>query len=276
VTKKIRIRASSLPTYADCMARGIAGTLRKLVASQGYTLNQRGRTVGATVGTACHAGVSMDLQAILDGRDRPTSRQVEALSVATLQAGTSVDDAPMVYDDLTPNPPEAVRQVLAITRTHYQRVAPVSHPILVEQRLFCHIGDKVVLTGQPDNIDRTPSGSTVRDLKTGRRSNHVLQLGGYGLLADSNGIEVDDAEIVGIPRPKKGRPVDIYTDTISKEILHHGAIPAVLDLVEQITENVDRVMAGDPIYQVNPASTLCSRKFCPAHGTAFCVATYKR
>ena len=84
------------------------------------------------------------------------------------------------------------------------------------------------------------------------------------------------AEIIGIPRPRKGRPVEVYTDRIEGEQLHHGAIPAVLDLVDNITRAVDTVIDGDPVYQVNPASSFCSRHLCPAHGTPFCVATFKR
>ena len=269
----ITIRASSLGTFADCMGRGLAGALRSLVEDQGHQLHRRGRSVSATVGTAAHAAVAHDLDAIRRGIQRPKAREVEELAIDTFQGKASATDAPTIWDDLTPNQPEAIRQLLAITRTHYTKIAPMAQPVQVEARLWCKIGDRVVLSGQPDSVD---ASRVIQDLKTGRRSSHLLQLGGYGLLAESNDLEVDAAEIIGIPRPRKGRPVEIYNDRIDGDQLHHGAIPAVLDLVESITQEVDRVLAGDPVFKVNPASSLCSRKFCPAHGTPFCVATYRR
>jgi hypothetical protein len=255
------------------MARGIATALSHLVKDQGYELRQRGRRVASMLGTAAHSGVAMDLGAIAAGEERPKAKEVEELAISTFQEKATKLDAPTVWDDLTPNQPEAVRQLLAITRTHYQRIAPLARPIAVEVRLWCRIGDRVILTGQPDSLD---ASRVVQDLKTGRRSSHVLQLGSYGLLAESNGTDIDAAEIIGIPRPRKGRPVETYNDRIEGEQLHHGAIPAVLDLVEKITDAVDQVVAGGPIFQVNPASSMCSRRFCPAHGTPFCVATFRR
>ena len=269
----INIRASSLGTFADCMGRGLAGALRPLVEEQGYTLNRRGRSVSAMVGTAAHAGVAHDLDAIRRGIQRPKAKDVEELAIDTFQGKATAQDAPTIWDDLTPNQPEGVRQLLAISRLHYNQIAPMATPVLVEARLWCKIGDRVILSGQPDSVDAT---GVIDDLKTGRRSSHLLQLGGYGLLAESNDLDVNAARIIGIPRPRKGRPAGFYMDRIEGDQLHHGAIPAVLDLVESITQEVDHVLAGDPVFKVNPASSLCSRKFCPAHGTPFCVATYRR
>lgn len=268
MTSTITIRASSIGAHSDCGARGIASSYRKQVMAAGYELNPTRAHVGAVVGTAVHAAANLSLSAIVDNeRLRPELPEIESTGIGLFEESTG--HIQTQFDAITPNITEAHRQILAMVRTHYHYVVPVSKPIAVEQRLWCAVGPRVILTGQPDSIEP----GLIQDIKTGRRTSWMMQVGAYGLLAESNGIKIDAAEIIGIPRPKKNKPVELYRQRTDGRMLHHGAVPAVLNTIDRITENMDRVSAGDPVLDVNPVSAMCSRHMCTAYGTAFCIAT---
>lgn len=278
MTANLELRASSLGNFADCMARGLASSLRDLVVGAGYQIRGRTEHISALVGTGAHAAISADLVAIKDGINRPSPQDLEELGIVKFRGAIRDAEAPISMDDTTPDTNRGEKQIREISAVHRAQVAGSSRPVAVEERMWAAlgVGGGVLLSGQPDSLeDLRPGGLTVRDLKTGRRSNYLHQLGAYSLLAEANGLTITDAEIVGIPRAKAGTIPEAYGEITPGGVIQYGAIPAVFSLVEEITRAVDRVNAGDPVYQVNPGSALCSVRFCPAHGTRFCIATWR-
>lgn len=267
MSDKLNLRSSSLGTYSDCLCRGFANSFRKKIFELGFVLNDQNYNISAALGTAAHEGAKIDLIAIKDGKDRPSMADVEAASMATLDDKIQIETQ---YDGSTPNYNTAQKQLAAIVKSHYLKVAPLSDPLYVEKRLWCNVGDKIILTGQPDEISRS---MVIKDIKTGAKKSYIFQLGGYGILAEAQGLEIDGAEIIGLPRPKRGGVVEIYKENISGEVMHHGAIPATFSLLNTICDKYDALEAGDQILDVNPSSSMCSRRMCPAYGTNFCIAT---
>lgn len=268
----LTVRASSLSSFADCMARGFASSMRSLVEGAGYVLRSSPRSVSAMVGHGAHASVSADLTAIKDRRARPSSRDAEEIGILAFRADLAADDSEVLLDDTTPDRNIAEKQIRGISLVHYETIAPYSDPVSVEDRLFARVTSAgVLLSGQPDSIERS---GVIRDLKTGRRGNFSFQLAGYSVLAASNGIPVSAGEIVGIPRCKPGSVLETYKDRIEGEVLAAGPVLAVFDLVGRISAAAARIEAGDPVLGVNPGGILCSPRFCAAHGTRFCVATF--
>lgn len=265
--KKINLRSSSLGGFADCMARGFASAFRKNIIALGYELNERNYNVAAALGSGVHEGVKLDLTAIKDGLDRPRIEDVEECAIDCFNEKVQSETQ---YDNVTPNYSTAQKQISSIMKSHYLKVAPQSDPEFVEERLWCNVGEKVILTGQPDEISRS---RVIKDIKTGAKKSHIYQFGAYGILAEAHGIEIQGAEVIGLPRPKRNGVVEIYSEKISGDILHHGAIPSTFRIIEKINDGVDELVAGNQILEVNPSSSMCSRRMCAAWGNAFCVAT---
>jgi hypothetical protein len=152
-----------------------------------------------------------------------------------------------------------------------------SEPIIVEERLEAEVEPGLILSGQPDIVAREPHG--LRDLKTGARppSSFAPQLGGYSLLARSHNLDIQNAAIDFVQRVRINKP---QPDPVSKTVAVATAETAASNILRHIAGDLDTFRHGDPVrrilpgdpwaFQANPASILCSPKYCPAFGTEFC------
>jgi hypothetical protein len=163
-----------------------------------------------------------------------------------------------------------------MTRAYFRSVAPRVDPIVVEERLEAEVSPGLVLSGQPDIVAREPRA--VRDLKTGARlGSHAPQIGGYALLARSHALDIDEAAIDWVQRAPVAKP---QPDPVSVELRVADAETAAANIIRHIAGDLRtfrygdaerHILPGDPwAFLANPASMLCSPKYCPAHGTEFC------
>jgi hypothetical protein len=201
-----------------------------------------------------------------------TDIAVEELGAQTVEE--VLFDAPR---GATHNMREAEHQTLAMTRAYRGVIAPQIHPIIVEERLEAELEPGIVLSGQPDVIAR--EANTVRDLKTGTRriGSFAPQLGGYSLLARSNGLDIESAGIDFIQRVPVTKP---QPDPVSNPVPIAPAETAASNILRSIARDLDvfrngdperRILPGDPwAFAANPSSILCSERWCPAYGTDFC------
>ena len=280
------VRASSLSGYPDCARRSAAKMFRTEILAAGYDLRTLGSSIGAAAGSGVHAGAGLVLT------EKATTGDLAPLSAATDAAiemlRQRARDDGATFDRETPDLRAAEGQVLAMTRAYYYGVAPKVHPVIVERRLEADVGftrQPMVLSGQQDVLAREPG--RIRDLKTGKsRSNYKPQLGSYALLAKSHPEVLGGVEIIGA--------VEDFVQRVSAKKVSNGEQPAAVSFVHDLAgaENaavavlrmidvnlsVFRegdpsrfVQAGDPwAFPANPSSKLCSEKWCPAWGTAFC------
>jgi hypothetical protein len=273
------IRCSSLSGYPDCPRRGAARLFRHEIEDAGFTLRQTPRGIAAAIGTAVHTGAEIPLlEKATTGRLPPES---VALDAATWTLGSQFRDGEEITFDgtrgVTHNRVQAERQVIGMTRAYFRTVAPALNPIHVEERLEAEIAPGVILSGQPDQICREPH--KIRDLKTGRKPSgtHAPQVGGYSLLARSNGLDIESAAVDFIQRVPIHKP---QPDPVTEQVTVAQAETAASAIIKHMIGDLDtfrhgdperRILPGDPwAFPANPASMLCSPKFCPAHGTEFC------
>jgi hypothetical protein len=111
----------------------------------------------------------------------------------------------------------------------------------------------------------------IRDVKTGivSRSN-IAQYGGYSLLRRLEGgrpARIVEDFIRRVPlREEQPPPVTIHYDPALAERV---AARTIAEIEEQYAEFLE---SGDPLaFPANPNSVFCSPKFCPAHGTSWCM-----
>jgi hypothetical protein len=269
------IRASALSSYPDCNRRGAARLFRREITAAGFKLRRPPRGIGAAIGSAVHraAETSLTMKA-LTGELPPAS---VATDCATETLGEQLAQGEIAFDVATHNRDEASRQVVGMTRVYHRLVAPTVRPILIEERLEAEVAPGIILSGKPDVVAREPHA--IRDLKSGTRrtGSHAPQIGGYSLLARTHGLDIEVAAIDFIQRvnPKKPQP-----DPESKPVPVAAAETAATNIIRHIEgdlatfrhgDPVRRILPGDPwAFQANPASILCSPKYCPAFGTEFC------
>lgn len=220
-------------------------------------------TVGAAVGTATHSGVSWILGEKVDTGTLGNETEADH------RALTSLDEAlakGCQWDDTTNNLNTAQKQVLRQVATFRISTAPHLRPVAIEQRLTSRFSERLTVSGQADICE----GDAVNDLKTGvqRRAN-APQYGTYSLLRRAHGHTVNRLTEVYVPRARITKPQP-------EPQLHHIPVEAAEQAAYGILRRIEFDVTafektGEPwSFLANPTSMLCSDRYCPAHGTAFC------
>jgi len=259
------VRASSLPTYPDCGRRWAARHLADMIAAAGYSLRRIGREIGAAVGTATHAAAATAYKARQESRDAGSEPEDAGMASLDVEIDSSV-----AWDDVTPDRDTAQHQVRRQYRVYKDAVIDQVEPMMIEQQLEAVRPSGLIVRGRTDLVVAAPLD--LRDLKTGKmkRANGA-QYGTYTLLLRSNGTPVSGIVEDYVPRVGR-RASQPYPEAIRYDVA------ASERQSETIIRRIEADMAafqasGDSsVFLANPNSMLCSPRYCPAHGTAFCRA----
>lgn len=264
----MKIRASTLNDYLDCPRRAAAANYADIIEGHGFTLREKRPHVGACIGTSAHKSSEFILV------NRPKLSDAVEIGIEEFKkiSGDGVE-----WDSTTPERNTAEHQVKSIILTYFHDVAPGVVPIDWQGRpgteiyLEGDLGDGVKLTGHMDVFDGAMM--TPRDTKSGMRDKLFFsQLGGYVLLAMANGLDVQSNPIIDwVPRPKKKEGAKYFRMDYDKDVCSKTAYN-ITQKIKQDVNNFEKT--SDPwSFTPNINSTLCSNKFCPAHGTDFCELT---
>lgn len=258
------IRSSGLPQWPDCPKRSVARAYPRLLADAGYELRHTGASIGAAIGTATHKGNEFCFQSQMRG-ETYTKETLTDLCRASIER--EIADG-VVWDHTTTNLDvavfQAVRQTMSVMQTLGDKVIPVA--------LECHyradVGDGFILSGHIDILE----ADALDDWKTGAaQRGNIAQYGGYSILARTNGHPVSRLTEVFIPRvgPTKPQPDPIITP-YPLEDAEWAAWGTIAAIKRDLTEFVS---TGNPhVFLPNPSSMMCSKNYCPAHGTRWCRA----
>jgi hypothetical protein len=270
------IRASSLVTSQDCGRRWAASHLTDEIVAAGYDLTPRHQLhIGAAVGSGVHAGVSWTLETKRDTGD--LGAESEAIDRAVAEFEARATEEGLSFDETTRSVGTAQQQIARMTRSYRRHVAPVVAPRLVETRLVADIGGGWLLSGQGDVLAGDPT-SDVRDLKTGnqKRANGA-QYGAYAMIFEAHGFHATGIVEDFVPRVRLDKEQPAPTSTqIDVAVARAEAVAAMQDIQRSVADFERRLGAGEPMpetaFRANPASQLCSARFCRAWGTRFCRA----
>lgn len=274
MTEPTIIRASSLPRYPDCARRAAAQMHRREIEATGHQLRNLPTSAAAVEGSATHRSAEVVL------REKSRTGELPPVDVGTDAARDylveSFAQGEISYDEVTPSRSAALQQTISMAKLYYHQVAPNIRPTLVEHRLEADFGG-VVVSGQADVVAVEPG--QIDDLKTGARGpgNFNAQIGAYSLLARSAGLEIEQGAIDFLKRVPVGKPQpDPQRITVPLAIAEQAAVNVLRHVIDDLRvyrEGDERLglRPGDPAsFLANPNSTLCSAKYCPAHGTSFC------
>ena len=272
----IVIRASSLSGYADCPRRAAARLFGPLIEAMGFRLAlRRPAHVGALIGSACHAAAAVALNEKMRSGS-PDLRPAAAIDAAMATLHERAAEEGATFDDQAQDMNKAALQARRMSVAMAGHVARTVDPVAVEERLEATVAPGVVLSGQSDLLARDPVA--VHDHKTGkRRGNNKPQVGAYALLAKSHGIPVEQARehfVQRVALSKDQPPAATFEHNLA------AAETAATNVLHRILADRESFSSGDPergirpgdpwAFLANPASMLCSPKFCPAWGTDFC------
>lgn len=258
--QKIIIRASGLPSYADCSRRAAAKFLREELKEAGYELHDTQQNIGAALGSSAHASAAYSLNSKMAEGNLGSEDTALDCAFETFREISKTEG--IVYDGTTPTYDKAELHLKALVRSYRAQVAPIVEPIEVEIRLEADIGDGFIVSGQFD-VREIPG---LRDLKTGASSRaNISQYGAYKLLCEVHNRLVERIIEDYLPRGKTPTPEQFeYDATI--------AANAARAILKRIKADVTafRVTAEPTSFIANPQSMLCSDRYCPVWGTAFC------
>lgn len=272
----MKIRASMLPSYPDCPRRAVAKQYRRKFEKLGYEFRQLPPSVGAAAGTAVHTGAEVLLRAKWAGIQATLEQALEQ-AMTGFQAETA-DGA--IWDDTTPNENTAGQQISRMIASYLhgplttETPATVNGEPAVELELEANAGDGWKLTG---HIDLVTDRGWVRDTKTGAliRPYHA-QLGAYSLLVRSNqvlssvtGAAIDFIQRVGKTKPQPPAVVQEYAVSACERNAM-GILKRLQADMQQFDES-----GNLEAFPSNMMSMMCSDKYCPAWGTAFCELSGK-
>ncbi len=252
-----------LPAYFDCARRAAAKQFSREIKAAGFDLRETAPSVGAAVGTAVHAAAEHMLRYKMQHYELGSEEQAVEIAFAKF---TEETEPGAEWDDTTPNPNVALfqmRRMIGSLADFARGIVPKA----VELELRADIGDGFELTG---HVDLLTADEALRDWKGGALHRpYQSQLGAYSLLARSNGENVKEVAIDWVaraPKTKPQPPVQTESHPVSTcEKAAWGTIQFIKRDVQQFRAS------GDPwSFAANPMSLMCSNRFCPAHGTAFC------
>ena len=196
ITEEITIRASSLSSYADCPRRSAARIFKRGLTDSGYEFRQTEPGIGAVIGTSVHESVSYI--------HNTTDTLSNTIEIGIEKFRSQIENG-VLYDDTSPGPNVAEKQINQISTAYYHIVAPKTNPVYVEHELTATMPGNVKLIGHPDDIE----SDKIRDLKTGvKAGKNYGQMGGYSLLAGANEIINYPPQLIidWIPRVSKNKP----------------------------------------------------------------------
>ena len=269
------IRPSSLVTAQDCGARWAARHYAAAITDAGYHLHGTPVLhVGAAVGSGVHAGAAFTLEAKRTTGELGNATEAEDRAVAEFQDRAQFG---VSWDATTDGLPTAQKQLARMTRSFRRHLAPALNVLQVETRLTADAGNGWEVSGQVDMLCGDPD-SVIEDLKTGhsRRANGA-QYGAYASVWRAHGYQVQGVRENFLARVKldKEQPPPERHDVDLVPAMQQ-AREVIEDIMRQVAEFDRRVVAGDRpphlAFRANPASQLCSARFCPAWGTDFCTA----
>lgn len=260
-----------LPGYADCERRAVAKAMRPLIEAAGFGLNADHRTAGGVIGSAIHRQAEYTLTYKMKHGTLGNDLEAEQRAIQFIDEESKLG---VMWDDTSPNKPDAQRQAQRMTMSYRRGLAPKLNPLLVETRLEAKFSTRIVVSGQSDLLTAEPGN--VRDLKTGVQSRaNQAQLGSYRLLARSHGHIAEKTFEDWIPRDRLSKAQrDPITFIYDADIAERSAFAILTRLDQAYADFKHRLVAGhappEDAFLANPASNLCSAKWCPAHGTKFC------
>lgn len=254
----LKIRASMLPDYSDCMRRTIGRIVRPNPS------RVRRVQVATLFGTVVHTTLA---NYIAEGGLDVKAEVSRQMSIETDNAKHLIE-----YDSITPSQQVWFAQAYCVIQrlrdSGLDRMIK-NGVVFCEQEFSMPLGKLVeglpmdILVG--GTVDILTAKGTVVDWKTGMHlAVYPVQMALYGMMAEANGAEVKALMHYWIRRKDAQLKSCVYDYEDSKRMTIATLSSMVRNLRRGNTDNVLQEV------RPNPSSRLCSEKYCDLYGTRDC------
>lgn len=262
----ITVRASSTSQYNDCARRWAAKHLRGILYNAGFYLRSLPSSVGAVIGSGTHAAVAFDLEHKM--RTGELGRFTDAVDHGIAELEERISQEGVNYDEISQDKGGAQAQVMRLARVYREDVGSKITPIVVEERMNVRHASGMTVSGQIDNLLEKPN--RLRDVKTGKsRGANYAQYGTYSRILRAHGKPIASIkeDFIGRVRLDREQPRvrSIDYDIDACEMQAEQTLLRIAADYGRFAKTGDR-----EAFAANPASSLCTAKHCPAHGTSLC------
>lgn len=262
----IKIRASSLPSYADCPRRASCGIVSQAIADAGYTVKPNRAGIGAAVGIGFHesaAHISTEKMV----RGAVPAKLDDAIEKGIVKYHEEIADG-VEFDATTDSNNTAEKQIIRITRCFASDVITNITPVNIEVRRIAPLSDDFELTGR---LDAETDSDEITDWKSGaRRPVALAQMGGYSLLRRTvTETAAQSLSLFHLPRTNIKK---VYPGATRIEYPVDVAEREAYIVSSYIMRDVRAFLkTGNPnVFACNAMSMMCSEKYCRAFGTDYC------
>ncbi len=268
----ITVRASSTTSYSDCPRRWAARHITGILVAMGFYPRSLPSSVGAVIGSGTHSAVAHDLEHKM--RTGVLANFSDAEAAGMVELHERIEREGVMYDEISQDVNDAQMQVRRLARTYRDNVGANIRPIVVEERMNVRHHTGMVVSGQIDSLMEAPN--TLDDVKTGKSQGaNWAQYGSYSRILRAHKKPVAAIRERFIRRVALSKtqpaPVTVAYDIDVCETQAEQTLMRIARDVARFRSTGDRESFG-----ANPASSLCSDRFCPAHGTSFCPLGRKR
>jgi len=193
--------------------------------------------------------------------------ETESIQVGMQSLDNELVSQEVLWDSTTPTKSTGYIQIERTIKSFREYVAPKVTPVAIELHLEATLPSGNILSGHPDYLEQL----TVHDLKTGagKRRPNGAQYGAYSLLCAANGMPISNIQEEFLRR------TPVRHDTCAPEIHNYSrekAEKTAWNIISCIERDYKLFLkTGTPCsFTANPASMLCSEKYCRAWGTDWC------
>jgi len=257
------IRCSSISDFVDCPRRMVTKQFNSVITDRIALPRETPHVIGAITGTAVHA--SAQKMHNYKREHGTVSNDFIDIGMSALEEGIAEAKGNIVFDDTTKSMNEAERVVKKMVSAYIPRAESIETEF-TEKKIVAEIGGGWLLSGTVDYYGFGDLG----DIKTGAVSRrHYHQVGGYGLLLLSKSYPVTTAHVDFMKRVsvKKIQP---ETEVVDYHLM--TCMKAARYTISSIKQTMEGFLQDGDLEKIpaNPASMLCSDKYCPACGTEIC------
>ena len=266
-----RLRSSLLAQVPDCPRRAAAIGFPDLFKLWGYPLNRSGASIGRLVGKAVHVGSERWWKRWASAGAPPAKAVAIDAALDQLRDETAYEHdsaTGLIYDPDTADDRAAETQTKFLMSIFHDFERTFrGEPVVVEGNIVRGLSDT------PHQISATAdlfmSGGTLYDRKTGRRRPLFgIQGGQSSRLLRAEGHDVKEILVGWGKRSRNVVPVQSWT--VPQGIAEREADAMARHFLRDL--ETFRASGSTLDLPANPSTFLCSRLYCPAHGTTACNA----
>lgn len=256
------LRPSSLSGFWDCQRRFAARQFPEKFRALGYVVGGDKKNAGSSLGTSMHVTFNAILKANSEGK---SLTEAEASEIAISDYEQAEAKQEIQYTSAIKDKDKVIKKMVMMTPSliNISKEIDVDQVDVFAERKFPYHDITLTFKGTADVVTKD---DLIVDLKTGiskPKTSWLQYCGYYFLFKPKRDIKGLKEFFVSSTKPENNQ-TKVYG---SRDAMPHftKAFNAILDKTNLFYDKKDV-----DVFEINPSSMLCSRKYCTIYGTDAC------